>query len=129
MSEIKTPTGQGRLVVAIYAIFALSATARSLYQLFTKFGEAPFSYSLSAVSALVYLVATIALARSMDSLAKFALVFELLGVLIVGTLSVSIPDNFQHATVWSLFGAGYGFIPLLLPIWGLWWLRTRSQRH
>jgi hypothetical protein len=129
MSEIKTPTGQGRLIVAIYAIFALSATARSLYQLFTKFGEAPFSYSLSAVSALVYLVATIALARSMDSLAKFALVFELLGVLIVGTLSVSIPDNFQHATVWSLFGAGYGFIPLLLPIWGLWWLRTRSQRH
>jgi hypothetical protein len=127
MSEIKTPTGQGRLIVAIYAIFALSATARSLYQLFTKFGEAPFSYSLSAVSALVYLVATIALARSMDSLAKFALVFELLGVLIVGTLSVSIPGNFQHASVWSLFGAGYGFVPLVLPIWGLWWLQTRGK--
>jgi hypothetical protein len=129
MSEIKTSTGQGRLIVAIYAIFALSATARSLYQLFTKFGEAPFSYSLSAVSALVYVVATIALARSLNSLAKFALVFELLGVLIVGTLSVAIPDNFQQTTVWSFFGGGYGFVPLILPIWGLWWMQTRGRTY
>ena len=128
MSEIKTPAGQGRLIVAIYAIFALSASARSLYQLFTKFTDAPFSYSLSAVSALVYVAATIALARNLNRFANMALIFELAGVLIVGSLSILIPENFQQATVWSFFGAGYGFVPLVLPIWGLWWLRTRSKK-
>jgi hypothetical protein len=33
--------------------------------------------------------------------------------------------QFPHETVWSLFGRGYGFIPLLLPILGLVWLYRR----
>jgi hypothetical protein len=106
----------------MYGIFALAASARSLYQLATKFDEAPLAYSLSALSAIVYIFATFALAKGMTELATYALVFELAGVLIVGTLSVLLPEGFRHASVWSLYGAGYACVPLLLPIWGLWWL-------
>lgn len=125
MSQPRTASGTGRLIVVVYAIFALSASARSLYQLATKFTEAPLSYSLSALSALVYIVATIALVKNLTKLANAALIFELTGVLIVGTLSLVLPADFHHATVWSLYGAGYACIPLLLPIWGLWWLRRK----
>ena len=127
MSENKTATGPGRLLIAIYAIFALSATARSLYQLATKFNEAPMAYTLSALSALVYIVATISLAKGFSKLATYALVFELVGVLVVGTLSILLPADFRHATVWSLYGAGYACVPLLLPIWGLWWLKKAKR--
>lgn len=120
MSAIST--GPGRLIIAIYGIFALAASARSLYQLATKFDEAPLAYSLSALSAVVYILATIALAKGLTELATYALVFELAGVLIVGTLSILLPEGFRHASVWSLYGAGYACVPLLLPIWGLWWL-------
>jgi hypothetical protein len=127
MALNKTATGPGRLLIAIYAIFALAATARSLYQLGTKFNDAPLAYSLSALSAVVYIVATVALARNLNKLATYALVFELIGVLVVGSLSIALPADFRHATVWSLYGAGYACVPLLLPIWGLWWLR-KSKR-
>lgn len=127
MASNKTSTGPGRLLIAIYAIFALAATARSLYQLATKFNDAPVAYSLSALSALVYIVATITLAKSFTKLATYALIFELVGVLVVGTLSIVMPAEFHHATVWSLYGAGYACVPLLLPIWGLWWLSKANR--
>lgn len=127
MASNKTSTGPGRLLIAIYAIFALAATARSLYQLATKFNDAPVAYSLSALSALVYIVATISLAKSYTKLATYALIFELVGVLVVGTLSIVMPVEFHHATVWSLYGAGYACVPLLLPIWGLWWLSKANR--
>jgi hypothetical protein len=127
MASSKTSVGPGRLVIALYAIFALAATARASYQLVTKFLEAPIAYSLSALSAVVYIVATIALARNARVIATFALVFEVVGVVAVGTLSLLVPSVFQHASVWSLFGVGYAFIPLLLPVWGLWWLRKSKN--
>ena len=127
MASSKTSVGPGRLVIALYAIFALAATARASYQLFTKFSDAPIAYSLSALSAVVYIVATIALAGNARRIAKFALVFELVGVIAVGTLSILVPSVFQHASVWSLYGVGYAFVPLLLPIWGLWWLRKTKN--
>ena len=49
-----TRSGLGRALVAVYAVFALSATARSLVQLFTKASEAPVAYVLSALAGLVY---------------------------------------------------------------------------
>ena len=127
MPTNKTAQGSGRLLIAIYAIFALAATARSLYQLATKFNEAPVAYSLSALSALVYILATVSLARGFSTLARYALVFELVGVVVVGTLSIVLPADFHHATVWSLYGAGYACVPLLLPIWGLWWLKKAKR--
>ena len=122
------PTGQGfgRVLVAIYGIFALAATSRSAVQLATKLSEAPLAYLLSAFAAVVYIVATISLARgdaASRRLATVAISIELAGVLIVGAASLLSPDVFRHPTVWTGFGSGYGFVPLALPFVGLWWLR------
>ena len=122
------PTGQGfgRFLVAIYGIFALAATSRSAVQLATEFDKAPLAYLLSAFAAVVYIVATVSLARgdaTSRRLATAAISIELVGVLIVGALSVLSHGVFQHPTVWTGFGSGYGFVPLVLPFVGLWWLR------
>jgi hypothetical protein len=129
----KTNRGAGRVLVAVYGIFALAATARASVQLLTKFDQAPLAYLLSALAALVYIVATITLARSTRAsrrLALVAIIIELVGVIFVGTLSVVDPEAFPRATVWSVYGIGYGFVPLVLPILGLVWLwRTRPVDH
>lgn len=122
------PTGQGfgRILVAVYGLFALAATARSGVQIASKLGEAPLAYLLSAFAGIVYIVATVSLARgdvSSRRLATMAISVELVGVLVVGAVSKLVPDAFPHATVWTGFGSGYGFVPLVLPFVGLWWLR------
>ena len=126
-----TKAGLGRALVAIYAVFALSATARSGVQLATKAAEAPVAYTLSAVAALVYIAATLGLAEvgpDPRRLAWAAVGFELVGVLVVGTLTVLDPELFPDATVWSAYGQGYGYLPLVLPFLGLaWLLRTRAS--
>lgn len=127
MPESRTSRGPGRLLVAVYGVFALSATARSMFQIATGFGEAPIAYLLSAAAAVVYLVATVALATDRVHLALWACGIELAGVLLVGALSLVAPDAFPDATVWSAFGQGYGYVPLVLPVVGLWWiLRVRA---
>jgi hypothetical protein len=117
--------GVGNLVIAVYGVFAISATVRALYQLVRRYDEAPLAYWLSLFSALIYIVATIALAKNKESLARNTLIFELFGVLAIGSMSILIPSVFAHPTVWSFFGIGYGFIPLLLPVFGLWWISSR----
>ncbi len=124
--------GVGRLLIAIYAIFAVSATARASYQLIREFDQAPLAYSLSAISAVVYLLATISLAKQgakWQLVAKWTILFELVGVIVVGALGLLLPELFAHPSVWSGFGAGYAFIPLLLPVLGLIWLRKHNARN
>lgn len=119
--------GPGRILIAVYGIFAISATARALYQLIFEFEQAPIAYSLSALSAFVYVVATFLMANSkLRKYAIYAIVFELIGVVAVGLLSATLPELFNHPSVWSGFGIGYGFIPLLLPLLGIYWLRRVS---
>lgn len=128
MSETSTASGWGRLLIAVYAVLALAATGRSSVQLFTKASEAPVPYALSALAAVVYVVATVALAKGgpWRRAAWAAVGVELVGVLTVGTISVVHADWFPDDTVWSLFGIGYGFAPLVLPFLGVAWLwRTR----
>lgn len=122
-------SGFGRLLVVIYAIFAIAATSRSVIQLSTRFDEAPVAYLLSAVAAVVYIVATIALGMGERGkrVATAAITFELIGVLVVGALSIFESSWFPRATVWSGFGIGYLLIPLILPIVGLWWLRRPTH--
>ncbi len=127
MSSMRQERGIGNLVVAVYGVFALSATVRASYQLIRRYEEAPLAYWLSLISALIYVVATIALARNKVVLAKYTLIFELVGVIAIGLLSVLVPSLFAHPTVWSFFGMGYGFIPLVLPIFGLWWVSARKS--
>ncbi|GAB3661965.1 membrane protein [Zhihengliuella somnathii] len=118
-------TGLGRIIVAVYGVFALSASARAAFQIATDFDAAPLAYLLSALAAVVYIVATVALAtkrRGGWALSLGAVVFELVGVVVVGTLSFAVPQWFAHPAVWSHYGSGYGYIPLVLPLVGLWWL-------
>ena len=121
-----TAAGLGRVLVALYGTFALAAGARAAVQLTTRFAEAPLAYLLSALAAAVYVVATVALVRggrAGRATATAAILLELAGVLVVGTLSLADPAAFPDETVWSGYGRGYAFVPLVLPVLGLLWLR------
>ena len=120
--------GVGRVLIAVYAILALAATARSVYQIVAKFETAPVAYLLSGLAGVVYILATVALLKRGDTWYRVAwatLVFELAGVLAVGTLSLVDGVLFPADTVWSFYGRGYVFIPLLLPVLGMIWLYHR----
>src|ERR1700723_1466499 len=126
-----TRTGPGRLLVAVYALFALSASARAGVQIATKFGHAPVAYVLSAFAAVVYILATITLGVGSPVARRIAVLscsVELAGVLAVGTWSLADRATFPDATGWSGYGSGYGFVPLVLPVFGLLWLRYWSRR-
>ena len=107
------------------AVFAISAGARAAFQIATQFGDAPVAFLLSAFSAVVYLVAAVAIGRGNRGVALVAVSIELVGVLAVGLFSVVAAQDFPRSTVWSDFGVGYGFVPAILPILGLLWLRHR----
>lgn len=126
-----TASGPGRALVAVYAVFALAASARAGVQIAMRFDEAPLAYTLSAFSAVVYVVATGALARGGPLARQVAWVacgIELVGVLVIGAFSLLDPAAFPDETVWSAFGRGYFFIPLVLPVLGLTWLRRTASR-
>lgn len=121
--------GIGRVLVVVYGILALAATGRSVFQIISKFDTAPVAYVLSALAAVVYIVATVALVAPgarWYAVALATITFELVGVIVVGILSIVDPILFPSDTVWSYFGRGYVFIPLVLPILGLVYLRRRS---
>lgn len=129
--ELHTGTGPGRVVVAVYAVLALAATGRSILQITEYFDRAPLAYCLSALAAIIYIVATTALAKGGERAARVAttaIVVEALGVLSVGTLSYLVPELFPDKTVWSHFGSGYGYMPLVLPFIGLWWIHRVRRR-
>ena len=125
-------SGPRRVLVAVYGTFALAAGARAGVQLATKFSEAPVAYLLSAFAAVVYIVATVGLARwgrggRLTALAAISV--ELVGVLAVGTLSLTDRAAFPDATVWSVYGRGYGFVPLALPVLGLLLIRQQADEE
>ena len=124
-------TGPGRGLAAVYGIFALAASARAGVQIIRDFELAPVAYSLSAVAAAVYILATVCLAignRTTHRIALISCAFEFVGVIAVGTLSVLLPEVFRVHSVWSLYGIDYGFLPLILPLIGLLWLRRVDRR-
>jgi hypothetical protein len=126
-----TRTGPGRLLVAVYGLFALSASARAAVQIATKFGHAPVAYLLSAFAGLVYILATVTLSAGSRTARRIAVVscsVEFVGVLAVGTWSLLDKASFPDATVWSGYGSGYGYVPLVLPVFGLLWLRYWAGR-
>ena len=126
----RASSGPARVLVAVYAVFALAAGARAAVQLSTRFDEAPLAYLLSALAAVVYIVATVGLARGGRGgrrAAFVAITTELIGVLVVGTLSLVDRAAFPDETVWSGYGRGYGFVPLVLPVLGLLLLRRQAR--
>ena len=130
MTKSSRTLGVGRLLILVYAVFAISSTARASFQVTTKFEEAPVSYSLSLLSAVVYLLATVSLAKSgptWKTIALASVIFELIGVLTIGAISLLVPELFVEASIWSGFGSGYGYLPLVLPVLGLLWIRKTHQ--
>jgi hypothetical protein len=127
----------GRVLIVVYAILAIGATSRAVYQMATVYGTAPVAITLSALSGVIYIVATIALLRPGRAWYRVAWVtisFELLGVVVIGTLSVLFPSVFVQGsgvdgTVWSYYGYGYLFIPVVLPVLGMLWLRSRRALY
>lgn len=129
-TPLRRNQGLGRIIVMVYAVFALSALARSLFQILSHFDRAPMAYLLSAFAAVVYIIATLSLARIGRTawlVSLVAVLIELVGVVGVGLATVLHPELFADATVWSHFGAGYGYVPLVLPIVGLLWLLTHRE--
>lgn len=133
-----TKHGAGRVLIAVYLVLAIASTARSLFELLTKFSQAPIPYLLSTFAAVVYCVITVALVKDTPAWRKVAflgMVVELIGVLVVGTWSLVHPETFQNTTsgkgvhsVWYWYGLDYLFVPLVLPVLGLNFLRrTRSR--
>jgi hypothetical protein len=121
-----TRSGPGIVLISLYGLLALAATGRSILQITQYFSRAPLAYLLSAAAAIIYIVATIALARGDRTSRRVALAaisIELVGVLTVGLASYLVPSAFPDKTVWSHFGSGYGYVPLVLPVLGLLWLR------
>lgn len=125
-------SGPHQVLLAVYAVFTLSAGARSLVQLATQPGEAPIAYSLSLVAAITYGLGWLGIRWASQGRTAFAsrmLWVELAGVLAVGTLSVLERDWFPDASVWSDYGIDYGFVPAVLPVAGLLWLRGRDPER
>ncbi|WP_308217764.1 hypothetical protein [Streptantibioticus silvisoli] len=118
--------GPGRLIVSLYGLFTVAAGSRSIYQLIAQYDRAPLAYLLSAVAAVVYAFILVTLVRGGESARRIGIAccaLELAGVLVVGTLTIVTPSLFHDQTVWSYYGADYLFIPLVLPITGILWLR------
>jgi hypothetical protein len=133
MAKTARVTGIGRVLIVVYGFLALAATGRSAVQILSKFEEAPLAYLLSALAAVVYILATVALiapgrtyasARAWYRIAWATISFELVGVIVIGILSIVDAALFPHDTVWSVFGRGYLFVPLVLPVLGMLWLRS-----
>ncbi|MFF6865636.1 hypothetical protein [Streptomyces ardesiacus] len=119
-------SGPGILLVWLYGVMVVGAVSRSVYQIGTELDRAPLAYSLSAVAGVVYGFITYTLVRGGETARRAALVCcaaELAGVLTVGTWTLADPSAFPDATVWSDYGMGYLFIPVLLPLSALYWLR------
>ncbi|GAA2261225.1 hypothetical protein GCM10010145_30820 [Streptomyces ruber] len=122
--------GPGMLLVWLYGVMVVGAVSRSAVQISTEFEHAPLAYSLSALAGLVYGFITYSLVRGGERARRAALVCcaaELLGVLVVGTWTLAEPSAFPDATVWSDYGMGYLFIPVLLPLTAMYWLRRGSR--
>lgn len=135
MQRVMTPTVNraiGQILAVSYPLLAVSAGARSIYQLFFKPGVTDFfAPALSAVAAGVYLIATVAFVIRKPWawwVSILALAFEMAGVLVVGTLSIVMPEVIGR-TVWYKFGIDYGFMPLVQPFLGLVWLFWPENRR
>lgn len=123
-------SGPHQVLLALYALFTLAAGARSLVQLTTQYAEAPVAYWLSLAAAVTYALGWYAIRQASAGHTGFASVMlwvELGGVTTVGTLSLLEPDWFPDASVWSDYGIGYGFVPTVLPVAGLLWLRHQRR--
>lgn len=122
----------GTILGISYPVLAFSTGVRAIYQLFFKEGVSDYvGPGLTAVAALVYLLATIGFAYRRNwswYLSVVALLFEVALVIVVGGLSLFRPDSFAN-TSWRYFGVDYAFFPFIQPFLGLVWLSRPGVRQ
>jgi hypothetical protein len=117
------------ILIVVYSILGLAAAGRATVQILEKFADAPVAYAVSALSAIVYIVIAVALWRGWETVALVGSSVELIGVLVVGTLGFVDSDLWPDETVWTGFGSGYGWVPVLLPLVALYFLVKGRQRR
>lgn len=130
MPDTAPRSGPHKVLLAFYALFTVAAGARAAVQLLTQYDVAPVAYWLSAGAAVTYALGWYAIREASVGHTGFAGVMlwvELAGVVTVGTLSLVQRDWFPEPSVWSDYGIGYGFVPAVLPVAGLLWLRRQRQ--
>lgn len=112
----------------VYGLWAVAALSRALYQYVFRHPPSFVPTHISALVGALYVAIIVGLGRRGRGwwwLTLALLLAELAGVLVVGTIDV-IWHPFPYATVWSGYGAGYVFVPLVLPLAGLWWMLRRQ---
>lgn len=122
----------GGILAISYPVLAISTGARAGYQLLLKEGVTNYlGPALTAVAAVLYLVATVGFARRKKwawKLSVGALTVETLFTVVVGSLSFVIPDVIG-STAWRHFGIDYAFFPFIQPVLGLVWLLHPHTRR
>jgi hypothetical protein len=128
----KAARGAPDVLAFFYGLWAFSALGRSSYEYLLK-NPRPANLvpaHLSTFVGLLYIFIIVGLRRRSPRawwVTLALLSVELAGVLIVGTLDV-VWRAFPYATVWSQYGRGYFFMPLLLPFVGLAYMLRQETR-
>lgn len=115
-----------RGLAALYAFWALAIMSRVSWQYATRLGN-HLPTHLSAITGIIYVLIAYWAWQGWTKALQWGLIVELIGVIVVGTYELFYP--FGYATAWSHYGAGYLYMPLLLPIAGIvvvW--RNRKRR-
>lgn len=103
-------------LATLYAFWALAICSRAAWQYITRVGD-HLPTHLSASAAVLYLLIAYWAWRGWSPALLWGLIIELASVIVVGTYEVFYP--FRYATAWSHYGAGYLYMPLVLPIVGI----------
>jgi hypothetical protein len=103
-------------LTALYAFWALAVCSRVGWQYVTRIGNHVPTH-LSAITGILYIMIAYWAWQGRSKSLQWGLVIELIGVVVVGTYERFFP--FGYATAWSQYGAGYLYMPLLLPLVGI----------
>jgi hypothetical protein len=127
----KVSRGASDVLSFFYGLWSFSALGRSSYEYLFKPNVPTYVPAhLSTFVGVLYIFIIAGLRKRSPRwwwVTLSLLIVELAGVLLVGTIDV-IWHPFPYATVWSKYGIGYFFMPLVLPFAGLAYLLRKETR-